>query len=267
MKKKLCFLLFLLYFIYENRSLNIKKINVNVEKSVPNYKIAFFSDTHFGKSYSEKNIEKIVKKINNENVDVIIFGGDFFDNYDRDKEKLDVDFLYENLSKLNSKYGKYAVYGNHDFGGKADRVFYDLLSNSGFNILMNENIYINDLNTRLIGFEDKIWGKTKKEYYNIKSTDFNIILSHEPDIIDMIFSENYGIMLSGHTHGGQIYIPYIVNHVLPKYGEKYIKGMYNNVSKNNNMSLFVSSGIGNTGIPFRFFNKPEICIIEMKNGL
>ncbi len=241
-------------FIYSSTNIIVKN-EIHIKADVTeSYKIAFFTDTHYGKSYNEKNIKKIVALINESNVDIVIFGGDFFDNYNRDKSKIDVELLGNELSKIKAKYGKYAVYGNHDFGGKATRVYFDLMSNSGFTVLKNQNKYIKELDTRLIGFEDSIFGEVNLEYYNIKSTDFNILISHEPEIIDMINMKNYGIMLSGHTHGGQINNPYNVP-------TKYLKGIYNNSSINNNISLIVSKGIGVTKIPIRVFSQPEICII------
>ncbi len=257
-------ILFYAYFIEPN--LLITK-NVTVIKSadldVPNYKIAFFSDTHFGKFYDEKNMERIVDIINENEVDLVIFGGDFFDEYSRDKDDLDVEYLGEQLSRIESTYGKYAVSGNHDFGGRAYRVFYDLFSNNGFNVLNNENVFIDELNTRIIGFDDYFYGNTNFDYFSIKSTDFNILVSHEPDIIDYINMQNSGIMLSGHTHGGQIYIPFLYNIALPNMGKIYVQGVYDNVSINENVSLFVSKGIGTTILPLRFLNVPEVCIIEL----
>ncbi len=257
-------IIFLVYsIIIEPNLLMVKKITLKNEYCKESYKIAFFSDTHFGKFYSQKNMERIVKIINENDVDIVIFGGDFFDDYSRDKEKLDLEYLSDNLNKINSKYGKYAIYGNHDFGGRAERVFFDLFNQSGFDVLTNQNIYIDELKTRIIGFEDVIFGDINTDFYNIKSTDFNILLSHEPDIINVINMQNSGIMFSGHTHGGQVYTPFIK--LLPPYGKDYIKGIYNNVSENENISLFVSSGIGTTFIPTRFLNIPEVCIITLEN--
>lgn len=250
--------------LIEPNLLMTKNITLNTGGITPKYKVAFFTDTHFGKYYDEENIERIVENINEQDVDLIIFGGDFFDDYSRDKEQLDINYLQNQLSKLTASYGKFAVLGNHDFGGNAYRVSYDLLSNSGFNVLNNENCYIDELDTRIIGFEDAIWGTVNNEFYNIKSTDFNILVSHEPDIVDRITMKNSGVMFSGHTHGGQIFVPFLNQYVLPPLGEIYPKGVYNDVSINKNVSLFVSKGIGTTILPFRFMNVPEVCIITIE---
>lgn len=255
-----CYALFI-----EKNIIQTKKITIKVNDTIPEYKIAFFSDTHFGKYYNQKNIKRIVKKINEQNVDVVIFGGDFFDNYNEDQQLLDINYIIDNLSKINAKYGKFAVYGNHDFGGGARIIYDDIMNLSGFHVLANESIFIDELNTRIIGFEDAIFGQVVYDYYNIKSKNFNIIVSHEPDIIDVINMENDGIMLSGHTHGGQIYIPFITNKILPPFGKKYKKGIYENMSINQNVLLYVSKGLGTTFIPIRFLNPPEICILSLKH--
>ncbi len=246
----------IIIYLFVSTNLIIKKniyIKADLDKS---YKIAFFTDTHIGNKYDERKIKRLVRIINDSDVDIVIFGGDFFDNYSKDKGDLSIETLENELSKINAKYGKFAVYGNHDFGGGATRVYYDLLSQSGFRVLKNQNIYIDELNTRIIGFEDNIFGKVNPEFYNIKSKDFNILISHEPEVINMINMENYGIMLSGHTHGGQI------NNPLKKQKE-YLKGVYENKSINGNMTLIVSKGIGTTKMPIRIFSQPEICFINV----
>ncbi len=250
-------------FFIERNSINVKRVSLKNE-NVKEYKIAFFSDTHFGEFNSEKSLEEIKDIVNEENVDIVIFGGDFFDNYKRDKEKLDLEYIGSVLGQIDSKYGKFSVNGNHDLGGGASRVVYDLFSQNGFDVLTNENEYIEELDTRIIGFDDAMFGNVNEEYYNIKSTDFNIILSHEPDIVDKISTKSSSIMFSGHTHGGQIYIPFVK--LLPPLGRNYVRGVYNNVSINKNISLLVSNGVGTTFLPLRFQSKPEVCIITITNN-
>lgn len=83
----------------------------------------FFTDTHFGSQYSPRNLAKIAEKINAQNPDLVFFGGDFFDAYWQDADLLDLDMIAEELSKIQAPLGKYAVWGNHDRGGGASRVY------------------------------------------------------------------------------------------------------------------------------------------------
>lgn len=248
----------------EPNLLTIKKYDVQVPESVSKSKIVFFSDTHFGKMYDQSNIEKIVKKINSQNPDIVIFGGDFLDNYARDSSSLDLEYLSSNLDSIKAKYGKYAILGNHDYGGGAIKVYSNIMNSGGFSVIKNDNVFIDKLGVKLIGFDDLLMGYTDPSLYSIKSEDFNIILSHEPDVASKINLKNYGFMLSGHSHGGQVSIPYVTEKILPKGAKEYLKGRYNNVGINNNIDLFVSKGIGMTSVPFRLFNVPQIMVLELK---
>lgn len=258
------FTLFYARFV-EPLRLVVNEVKVSATENVPKTKVVVFSDTHFGKLYKDENILKIVKTINEQDADIVIFTGDFFDNLARDKDILNLDLLWDNMGKINAKYGKFAIYGNHDIGGGSYNEYKDKMKDAGFKLMNNENVFIDDLNIRVIGFDDALLGSTNKELYNIKSTDFNIILSHEPDVSDLITTdiENKSLMVSGHTHGGQVYIPYLTKYFLPPMGEKYIRGLYENVGVNENLSLFVTRGIGVTFFPFRFLSVPEVSVITL----
>lgn len=249
----------------EPNLLAVKKYETQIPENVSNCKIVFFSDTHFSKMYDQNNIEKIVEKINSQNPDIVIFGGDLIDNYARDLSLLDLEYLSKKLSTIKANYGKYAVLGNHDYGGGANRVYKDIMQSGGFSIIKNDSIFIKELNIKLIGYDDLLMGYTDPSLYSIKSEEFNIILSHEPDVADKIKMNVNGIMLSGHSHGGQVTLPYITEKVLPQGAKEYIYGEYNNLGVNKNIDLFVSKGIGMTSVPFRFLNVPQIMVLELRN--
>ncbi|MGL5312666.1 MAG: metallophosphoesterase [Peptostreptococcaceae bacterium] len=249
----------------EPNILTIKKYEVQVPKDVSECKVVFFSDTHFGRMYDQSKIEKIVKKINSLSPDIVIFGGDLIDKYAKDQSLLDIEYIGEKLASINSKYGKYAVLGNHDYGGGAIRIYEKLMNSGGFEIIKNDNQFIDELNIRLIGYDDLLMGHTNPSLYSIKSNDFNIVLSHEPDVVNNIKLPKDGIMLSGHSHGGQVSLPYITEKVLPTGAKEYINGEYNDLGVNNNVDLFVSKGIGMTSIPFRFLNLPQIMVLNLNH--
>ena len=229
-------------------------------------KVVFFSDTHFGKFYAQDKIEAIVDKINAQNPDLVLFGGDFLDNYARDKSELNLEYFAEQLAKIQSAYGKYAVFGNHDYGGGAVRIFEELMNKGGFKVLDNESEWIEGLGLRLIGYDDYLMGDTAQSLYQVKSEEFNLILSHEPDIADQIAMKNKGFMIAGHSHGGQVTLPFITKKVLPPGATTYVKGQYNGIGVNKNITLFVSKGIGTTVRPYRFLNIPEIVTLDFITG-
>lgn len=245
------------YYIEPNM-LSIKNIKINSEKLDNNIKIVFFSDTHIGKLSPDENIDKIVSKINEVNADIVIFGGDLIDKYHIDKPN--TENISNSFKNINAKYGKYAVWGNHDYGGGAHRVYKEILEDSGFQVLKNQFIYIDELNINIIGIDDYLFGNPKLLPEHKKSGAYNILISHAPDAVDDIDLEDIDYILSGHSHGGQVYIPILSNYIVPPGAKNYLKGEYilSEIS-----TLFVSSGIGMTQLPLRFLNKPEIIQINI----
>lgn len=226
--------------------------------------IVFFSDTHFGELYDLKNLEKIVRKINEQDADIVIFGGDFFDNYARDSSLLDLEYAGEQLAKVEAKHGKFAVYGNHDYGGGAVRIYEGVMESGGFDVLNDESRFVEGCNLRVVGFDDLLMGHTEKELYSLKSEGFNLVVSHEPDVADSVTLPESGVMLSGHSHGGQITLPYITERIVPVGSKKYIRGEYESLGQSRNITLFVSVGIGTTQLPYRFLTVPEIVTLRLR---
>lgn len=221
-------------------------------------RIVFFSDTHFGKWYSPGNIDRVVEKINEQNPDVVIFGGDFFDIYARDKDEIDLEEFSQKLGLIEAPLGKYAVWGNHDYGAGASRIYQEMMEDGGFCVLKNEIQTIEECGITLYGLDDAVLSSPDTDAaFAGDGTD--ILICHEPDIADQMDLHNVELVLSGHSHGGQVSLPYLTERALPPWGRKYIKGSY----PLENGMRYVSSGIGMTKLPFRFGNIPEIIVINL----
>lgn len=242
-----------------------KRITIKVPKEVSECTVVFFTDTHLGKDYSQKNIERIVTRINRSEPDLVIFGGDFLDNYARDRGELDLDYIQAELSNIQATHGKYAVWGNHDYGGGAVRIYEDLMSGGGFRILKNESVMIEELGLKLFGYDDYLLGRTEDSLYQIQNQGFNLIAAHEPVVAEYIENTGDNLVLSGHTHGGQVGIPAISEKVVPKGSGGFVKGLYSQVEIGTDtpMQMYVSSGIGTTLYPLRFLNVPEIVEVRL----
>ncbi len=252
------FVLLLIYMTFvEPNLLRVNNITIN---EGPNLKVALFADTHFGALYSPKNVEKVVAEINEQNPDIVFFVGDLIDDYERDFKNLDLDYLKQELSKINVP--KYAVRGNHDIGGGMEYLYTDFLTQAGFIVLINESVYIEELDTYIHGYDDRRWGKKVPEFYEHNNESYNIFLMHEPDDADNITGNANGLVLSGHTHGGQINIPLLTRFVLPTGGQKYVRGMYEDINGNDGLDVFTTIGVGATGLPMRLFAVPEIVVID-----
>lgn len=225
-----------------------------------NIRVVFFSDTHFGNMYDESKLEDIVDKINNLNADLVVFGGDLIDSYY--KFPPDTSYIQSKLKQINASIGKYSIYGNHDYGGGAEKVFKEIMKNSDFTILENEIEVLSKWNIKLIGLDDYLLGNPDKSIVdNIDKNSYNILISHAPDIIDAMNMNNINFTISGHTHGGQVTVPILTKKFLPPGGKKYVKGFFDIT---NNSKLYVTSGIGLTKVNFRFLNIPEILVFDIK---
>jgi len=224
-------------------------------------KIVFFGDTHFGELYGVSQLARIVKKINAQNPDIVIFTGDLIsssENFTGNPDRIS-----QGLDQIQAPYGKYAVFGNNDIALLDSYDYEALMKAGGFQVLVNDWMDIPEINTRLLGIDDYYLGSPDK-YLGDDTLDgaYNILMTHEPDYVDEMNIEETQLILAGHTHGGQISIPYLTEKMLPIGGEKYIKGLFI-LGRNAQIDLFVTRGIGMTQLPFRFMNVPEIVSIEV----
>src|SRR5690625_1401371 len=239
--------------IHNNRQLISSK---KIPKSFDKFKIVQFSDTHLGFHFSLEQLETLIKKINSEHPDVIVFTGDLIDkpqNYQSEKK------LIHSLNKLRATSGKYWVYGNHDHGGYGTKMIHEIMDQANFTLLKNNYTTIEKDDERIIlaGIDDVMLGKPnlKQTFKNIQPDDYTILLAHEPDIASEVSEYPVDLQLSGHSHGGQVRLPFIGHLYTPPYAEKYIQGKYK--LNDGKMNLFVSAGIGTTRLPLRLFCQPE----------
>lgn len=263
-------LIFILIFIYsvaiEPSLLIVKKYNINesgnlvkndiVKTESESIKVVQISDTQIGSFYSTKNLKKVANKVNALNPDIIVFTGDLIDYSNKNP---DIDEITAILSSMNARLGKFSVFGNHDYMYKLPRYYRQIMKKSNFNLLINENKKIklaDDKYINILGVDEILNGNPDIKYLENKTdkNNFNLLLAHEPDLVDMFSKDSMNLVLSGHSHGGQIRIPFKGALVTPPYGRKYTKGFY----EVNGNHLYVSSGLGSTKLPFRFFNIPEI---------
>lgn len=240
----------------------IKRFEMNSEEK-EKIRIVQFTDTQLGDFYSIEQFEKVVQKINESKADIILFTGDLLDRaYDYD-QKEEVSKL---LKKMKAPLGKFAIWGNHDYGGGAYKCYEELLNSGEFQLLTNEirSIEINGRKISLIGSDDGLYGQdeSKSLISKLDENNYNILLIHEPDLMDEYLGGNIDLAVAGHSHGGQVALPIIGAIVKVPLGKKYTKGFYN-FENDRKSKLFVSSGIGSTKLPFRLCNRPEIIIFDI----
>lgn len=245
------------------KGIDVKEYKVDsptIPSSFDGIKIAHISDIHYGRTTNKKELEYLVKKVNETRPDIVIFTGDLIDK-DTKLDDKKIKELIDSLSKIESRLGKYSIKGNHDYNFTQ---FDKIMSDCGFNNLddtydliynkSNEPIMIVGLNSNLKS--DKLINeKMNIINENIKdiNTSYKLLILHEPDYVDEIDYNSYNLILSGHSHGGQVRLPIIGSIITPAKAKKY----YDEYYKLNNTDLFISSGIGTSNISFRLFNKPS----------
>lgn len=236
--------------IVEDYSIESKKI----PSSFKGFTIVQFSDIHFGRTTNEKEVLKIVDKINECKADIVLFSGDLFDSYIQLSDT-NINFLKDAFKKINSNIGKYAVMGDQDYLNKD--AFEQILEDGQFKILNgnNEAIYYQGNTPIYINGISSIT-KNKLDYSKAfikEQNTFQLFLSHEPSIFDNI-KNKADVVFSGHSLGGLIRLPFNGRIIKKDNISKYEKGKY----IIDNSTLFVSNGIGTENYSLRFLNVPSI---------
>lgn len=263
----LVFLLIVLYAIFfGTKGLEVKEykvVNTNLPISYYGLKIVHFSDLHYGRTIHEKELKKLIEKINLTKPDIVVFTGDLIDKDSILTEETKT-ILEENLKNINSTYGNYYVKGNHDI---YFNTFDLIMSNSNFIDLNNNyDIITNKLHDKIfIGgthtFDDK---KPElniiDEHLESNEYDYKIFLLHMPDSIKYLANE-YDLILAGHSHNGQVRLP-LFGALIRAPGAKKYYGEYYRVK---DMDLYISSGLGTSNINIRFFNKPSFNLYRIVN--
>lgn len=260
-------------YFYANRIepslLEINTVEIEhslIPKGFDGIKIVQFSDTHVGFHYTLEQFRKLVSKINTLKPDLIFFTGDLLDEPNKFAE---INQITGILHQLNAPLGKYCIFGNHDHGGYGSDIYRNLMETANFTVLLNESRRIklmDESSIFLLGIDDAMLGKPNLELAleQVPNDKFTILLSHAPDIADIAFLHPIHWQLSGHSHGGQVKIPFVGALVIPPYAQNYPEGYYT-IGETSPLSLYVNRGIGTTRLPFRFMAKPEITVFELKS--
>lgn len=226
-------------------------------------KIVQFSDTHLGFQFQLPDLVSVTEQINALRPDLIFFTGDLMDDpnqYPFQQEIIPV------MKRLNASMGKLCIYGNHDHGGNGSKIYSSIMQQADFQVLRNSNTKISLLNgdnLYIAGIDDAMLGTPDfaAALNGIPEDAYTILLSHAPDLADIAANFNIQLQLSGHSHGGQVQIPFAGALVTPPHARKYKEGTFE-IGK---LKLHVNRGLGTTRLPYRFLSRPEITVYEFNS--
>ncbi len=233
------------------------------------FTIALLSDFHYDPVFSMHPIRSAVEMVNKLGPDLVALAGDFITSPMFGKSASGAaaaEPCAQLLQPLRAPHGVWAVLGNHDEDADPPRVI-NALGAVEIRVLRNEAIPIERDGDRswLAGIKDvlvKRGADLPSVLRPIPSGEPVVLLAHEPDYADYVARYPVDLQLSGHSHGGQIRLPWLQPLYLPPLARKYYQGMY----KVRNLTLYTSRGLGTIRLPIRLNCAPEVTLITLRRG-
>ena len=256
--------LIIIWIIWGNVTVDITNVVVRHEKipeTFSGYKIVQLSDLH-NAEFGKEN-ETLIKHIKKTKPDMIVITGDLVDS-----SRTNVDIALKLIGKIVDIAPCYYVTGNHEslIGSEYNRLE-NGLNELGVVVLHDEAVVLekDGEQIQVIGLDDPCFSGNILSFKmkNMERTkDYTIVLSHRPELFEKYVEEDVDLVFTGHAHGGQFRIPFIGGVIAPDQGllPKYDAGVY----QEKNTTMIVSRGIGNSIVPIRINNRPEIVVVELQ---
>jgi hypothetical protein len=243
----------------------------NLPEAFEGLRIAQLSDIHMDQYTEPLFLRSVVDKVNAMRPDVVFLTGDFVSDGPAPlKFAVGSAWQCADILKALQCRSRYAVLGNHDVT-VGERAVTEALIDNGVTVLNNAYLPLERDGGRiwLAGLDDPVNGHPNVDLAipasirNVRNEPV-VLMCHAPDYADRLLAhpagKAVGLMVSGHTHGGQIRLPWYGPLTLPSMGKKYVEGIF----RFGGMQLYVNRGLGTVGVPFRFDCPPEITLITLR---
>lgn len=255
-------------FLIEPNRLVIRNETISLNnwpKELDGLTIAVISDIHAGSwTIDDDKLRLLVERTNQLQPELIVILGDYLSKDSWTSERLEPEEFAPILKDLRAPLGVYSVLGNHDWWWNGQRVR-SVLETNGIKVLEDEVVEVRTrgVSLWLVGLGD-LWTRPQRIDGTIAKVPVDqplIALTHNPDIFPRV-SSRVPLLLAGHTHGGQVRLPFIGTAIVPSnYGDRYVGGLV----FENNHHLFVTTGVGTSILPLRLGVPPEIALLTIKS--
>ena len=250
--------------LIEPQWLSIERIEVplaRLPRELDGFTIAQLSDLHLGPYIGVAEIRSAVEATNQLQPDAIVLTGDYVT-----READLMDECAHELSALTAPDGVYAVLGNHDHWSSPEHIARALEENS-IPVLMNDAVPIDRNGARMwIAGVDDVWQRRADldaALRRVPTTEATVLLAHEPDYAELAKRYPIDLQLSGHSHGGQVRLPFYGAPILPYLGKKYPIGL----ERADALTVYTNRGIGVVSPPVRFNCRPEITLLTLRQQI
>jgi predicted MPP superfamily phosphohydrolase len=243
----------------EANSISVENIKIKLKrlpKELDGFRLVHLSDIHHSPFTSLEHISRVVEVSNRLKPDMFVLTGDYVSH-----ETEYIAPVAEVLATLKAEHGIYACLGNHDHWTDADLVTH-LFRGEGINLLINEGFRFEARGSKfwLAGVDDLMVGKTdvRAALDGSKEDEFKLLLAHNPQIVRRAARYNVDLMLSGHTHGGQVKLRDEEKRILPR------RRLSSGLHRRQNTQVYITRGIGTVVVPIRYQCPPEVSVIELR---
>ncbi len=262
------------YALYEAKHCGVYRTDIalrNLPAPFDGMTIAFLADSHHGPLNPLEYLERVVIMTNALRPDMVALGGDYVQHgYAFEGRGSHRHYVWpgiEVLSRLRAPLGCFAVLGNHDYMVDPTETRRALAAHD-ITDLTNTGVWLERGGARLRfgGVDDCRLGSPllAPAVGDMTGEDAAVIMTHNPDFVELIRDKRVDLVLSGHTHGGQVVLPFVGAPITSSwYGQKYVQGLRQGPSAR----VFVTRGVGTTGLPIRFACPPEVALLTLRRHL
>ena len=233
-----------------------------VPDSFNGFRIAFASDFHYESRFDAKRLHGAIRALQAADADVLLLGGDY-----RGREGGDMEELFSALAQVKTRFGTYAVMGNHE-RGESDTLVRQAMAHTGVRLLEHktDTLWKGNEYILICGIRNPFDLKRNgvSPTLALRAEDFVVMLVHTPDYVEDTDVSNTDLALAGHTHGGQVSLfrrgsPQHFS----KYGNSFLTGLKHN---SQGIPLIITNGLGTSRKDIRLFTPSEVVVVELKNA-